>query len=163
MQAPPDFGRQLETYEKLLDMVSNICVSQGKKITRVHLTPPISGKQGGVRTVWQNFGENVIQLQKPLEHFQQFVSTELGTTVSLSAKKELVLYGRFTPANFESLLRSYVKKYCKCAYCGHCDTNVDFSKKIDTITCKYCGKSKTSYAISKTNSKKGKGGKLKFN
>ena len=161
-QFKSSFGEQLGEYDSLLEDVSDVCVMKTQKRTRVNVSPPECEKQGGVRTVWTNFGLIATQLGKPLEHFMSFITSELGTTTSLSASKALVLYGRYFSNNFESLIRSYVKKYCKCDSCGNCDTDLDISTNTDVVTCKYCGMSKSIRAVLKNNSKKGKGGKLKM-
>ena len=156
------FGHQLEEYPKLLEHVCDICVLKTSKKSIIKLTPPECEKQGGARTVWTNFGLIVQELDKPLDHFKSFITSELGTTTSLSAKNALVLYGSYRPNNFESLIRSYVKKYCKCDSCGNHDTDVESAGSTDIVTCKYCGNTKSVYAILKNNSKKGKGGKLRM-
>lgn len=155
------FGYQLSNYEELLSDVTGICVSSVKKKTALLILPPECEKQGGVRTAWTNFGAISDQLDKPLDHFMKFVTSELGTTTSLSATRALILYGKYTSSNFESLIRSYIRKYCKCDSCGNCETDLECGTTEDTITCKYCGKTNTIYAIL-NNSKKGKGGKLKM-
>ena len=156
------FGHQLKEYSDLLDQVSNICVLKTSKKSVIKLSPPECEKQGGARTVWTNFGLIVRQLDKPLDHFKSFITSELGTTTSLNATNALVLYGSYRPNNFESLIRSYVKKYCKCDTCGNHDTDVESAGTTDIVTCRYCGNTKTVYAILKNNSKKGKGGKLRM-
>lgn len=155
-------GHQLDEYDQLFEQIKHICVLQTKKKTRINISPPECEKQGGVRTVWTNFGIIANELGKPIEHFTSFITSELGTTTSLNASKGMVLYGRYFQSNFESLIRSYVRKYCKCDSCGHCDTTLEQSSTTDTVTCKYCGNSKSIYGILKNNSKKGKGGKLKM-
>jgi len=153
------FGSHLKEYSELLNQIKHICVTQTKKKTVIKIAPPECEKQGGARTVWINFGLVSEQLGKPIGHFMNFITSELGTTSSLNASKALVLYGSYTSSNFESLIRSYVKKYCKCTTCGNCETDMESSNNMDTITCKYCGMTSSLEAVKK-NSKKGKGGKL---
>lgn len=153
-------GHHLDDYDTLLRKISGSCVLQTKKKNMIKISPPECEKQGGVRTVWTNFGKIVTQLDKPMDHFKRFISSELGTTTSVTGTQGLVLYGRFVPSNFESLIRSYVRKYCKCDTCGNHDTDIETSGGTDTVTCKYCGMTKSIYGILKNNAKKGKGGKL---
>jgi len=155
-----DFGRTLPPYEVMKEEIIDKCDAT-TKITTLKLDPPQSARQGGARTVWTNFGKNVNQLKKPMEHFRSFVSNELATTTSVSEKGELILFGRFTGANFESIIRSYIKTYCKCNNCGNCATTLMQDTNADVVVCTYCGRN-TMVATTKTGLyKKGKGGKIR--
>jgi translation initiation factor 2 subunit 3 len=156
------FGEGLPQYEKLLEDVKNICVKKSTKKTTIKINPPECHKQGGARTIWTNFQLITEQLEKPIEHFKQFVSSEIGTNTSLTSQNELLLYGSYRPNNFENVVRSYLRKYCKCGGCGNFDVILEVSKNYDTITCKWCGNSKVMNCISNDYSKKGKGGKIKI-
>ena len=155
-----DFGRTLPSYEVMKSEIIDKCDAT-TKITTLKLDPPQSGRQGGARTVWTNFGKNVNQLKKPMEHFRKFVSNELATKTSVSEKGELILFGRFTGSNFESIIRSYIKTYCKCNNCGNCATKLIEDSTTDIIVCSYCGRNTTISTTDKGLYIKGKGGKIK--
>jgi translation initiation factor 2 beta subunit (eIF-2beta)/eIF-5 len=138
-----DFGRQLPNYEELLSQVHDCCIKKTKKRTMIHLVAPIVSKQGGKRTLWENFGTIAQQIGKPIEHLKSFMNCELITTTNMNEKQQLVLYGIFKSSQFESLIRQYVKNYCKCAECGCCDTLLQEDTNADIVLCKYCGRSVT--------------------
>jgi len=156
------FGHQLPSYETLLGDIMTICVEKSKKRNTIKLTPPKCHKQGGARTLWTNFNTIVKQLGHPIEHFKQYATAEIGTTTSLTVKNELLLYGSYRPQNFEYVIRSYLRRYCKCEKCGNYDVELEITKNYDNITCRWCGNSKIINSITKDNSRKGKGGKLKI-
>ena len=155
-----DFGRTLPPYEIMKAEIIDKC-DASTKVTTLKLDPPQSDRQGGARTVWTNFGKNVNQLKKPMEHFRNFVSNELATTTSVSEKGELILFGRFTGSNFESIIRSYIKTYCKCNNCGNCDTKLVEDTNTDIVVCSYCGRNNMIESTKSSLYKKGKGGKIR--
>lgn len=157
----PDFGRTLPGYEELLQEVERHCENDGTKKDHLTLDPPIISKQGGVRTLFENFGLIAKQLDRDKHHLSQYIASELGTKVSIDANEGMVLYGKFMPNHFESLLRTYIKTYCKCHHCGNYSTKLQEDASTDIIICSFCGRNKMVASIEKTKQYR-KGNKVKF-
>lgn len=159
----PDFGRSLPKYEVLYEeIISKHKLVAAAKVTQLTLDPPVCAKRGGARTVWVNFAKIIEQMKRPKEHFRKFVGNELATTTSLTEKDELILYGQFRSENFESIIRSYIKTYCKCNNCGNCATTLQEDANSDTVICSYCGRNQMIASTNQAIPKKGKGGKIKI-
>jgi translation initiation factor 2 subunit 2 len=117
-------------------------------------------RQGGVRTLWENFGKIANQIEKDEKHISDFVSSELGAKVSINANRGMLLYGRFNEGDFQSILRNYVKTYCKCTFCGYMATNLQQDTTFDIIICSYCGRNNSIPSIKKLKQFR-KGNKIK--
>lgn len=165
-----DFGRFLPKYSDLFEPISGYC-TQKAKVTKLNLDPPHCERQGGARTVWTNFGKIVEQLCRPMEHLRRFVSNELAAETSITqhnallgpvmSNNQLVLFGKYTGANFESILRSYIKQYCKCSNCSNFSTLLQQDANTDIVVCSFCGRNNMVSSTSQVIPKKGKGGKIK--
>ena len=165
-----DFGRFLPSYIELFEPISVHC-SQKAMITKLNLDPPHWERQGGARTVWTNFGRIVEQLKRPMEHVRKFVSNELATETSVTqqnpllgpvmSNNQLVLFGKFIGSNFESILRSYIKQYCKCSNCGNFSTMLQQDSNTDIVVCSFCGRNNMISSVNQAILKKGKKGKIK--
>lgn len=161
--AEPDFGRLLPKYESLYEeIISKYKLSAAAKVVQLNLDPPVCAKRGGARTVWVNFGKIIDQMKRPKEHFRTFVGNELATQTSLTEKDEMILYGTFRSENFESIIRSYIKTYCKCNNCGNCATTLQEDSNVDIVICSYCGRNQMIASTNQAIPKKGKGGKIKI-
>ena len=165
-----DFGRFLPQYSELFEPIAVHC-TQKAMVTKLNLDPPHWERQGGARTVWTNFGRIVEQLKRPMEHLRKFVSNELATETSVTqqnpllgpvmSNNQLVLFGKYVGANFESILRSYIKQYCKCSNCGNFSTMLQQDTNTDIVVCSYCGRNNMVSSIKQAIPKKSKGGKIK--
>lgn len=159
----PDFGRSLDKYDVLYeDIISKHKLIAAAKVTQLTLDPPICARRGGARTVWVNFGKIVEQIKRPKEHFRNFVGNELATQTSVTEKDELILYGQIRGEKFESIIRGYIKIYCKCNNCGNCATTLQEDANTDIVICSYCGRNQMITSTNQAIPKKGKGGKIKI-
>lgn len=139
-----DFGKQLPPYNEMLNqIVKDCCLKQTQKVTSLTIIPPSIQRQGGKRTLWKNFGLIANDIGKTIEHFKRFISAELITTADINENTELLLYGNFNEGHFESLIRKYVKEYCKCLECNCYKTTLSEQARFDIITCMYCGRSRS--------------------
>ncbi len=113
------------------------------------IKPPTVAKMGTKKTCWTNFSDYQVSFNRPLDHMQSFVLSELGTTGSLNEENQLIMKARIMSKNVESLLRKYIDEYVRCATCKGIDTNMvkDSASKLHFIQCKKCLASRSVAAI----------------
>lgn len=139
-----DFGSGLLPYTELLDQIADTCcLRKTQKRNSINIVPPEVQRQGGKRTLFKNFGTIAQSVGKTVEHFRRFISCEFATTADINEQNELLLYGIFNEGQFESLIRKYVREYCKCHECNCYITKLDEDARYDIITCLYCGRSRS--------------------
>eukprot|EP01066_Platyproteum_vivax_P011379 Platyproteum_vivax@DN5168_c0_g1_i2.p1 len=88
-------------------------------------------------------------MNRPQDHVFQFFLTEMGTEGSIAGDSQLVLRGRYTAKNIESLLRRYILEYVTCHMCkaAHTDLKKDQSTRLWMISCHSCGASRSVQVI----------------
>jgi translation initiation factor 2 subunit 2 len=108
---------------------------------------PKTGKQGGARTVWDNFGKTAVALNRPVEHMLTFFASELSTDCSIAKEdvnddstSKLVIKGkgRYTNDGLIKICDSYLDHYVQCKVCGDMDTTLSKEQRQYFITCKGC-------------------------
>jgi translation initiation factor 2 subunit 2 len=110
---------------------------------------PILTRGGPRKTIWNNFKQTCDVLQRGVEHFQQFVVAELGSEASLDATSQLIIRGKYTPKQVESLLRNYINSYVACPQCRSSNTVLtkDSVTRLVYIECNDCSCKRSVNAI----------------
>lgn len=135
--------KELNKYRNLLDRLfkmlnkNNIgLVSKDKIIIQ---TPKIA-REGTKKTIFLNFEETCIKLHRESDHVVAYISTELGTTVSIQEGGRLVLRGRFNQKGIENILRNYINEYVLCGSCKSVNTYFKKSEvnKLFFLKCEVC-------------------------
>ncbi len=69
-----------------------------------------------------------------------FVAAELGAETSLDGVQRLILKGRYTPKQAESLLKKYINEYVMCHMCRNPETTLtrDSVTRLYFIQCENC-------------------------
>ncbi len=113
------------------------------------IKPPSLAKIGTKKTCWTNFSDYQVTFNRPIDHMQSFVLSELGTTGSLNEDNQLIMKTRIMTKNVESLLRKYIDQYVRCSTCKGIETNLvkDSASKLHFIQCKTCMASRSVAAI----------------
>eukprot|EP00826_Nyctotherus_ovalis_P035427 TRINITY_DN3043_c0_g1_i4.p1 TRINITY_DN3043_c0_g1~~TRINITY_DN3043_c0_g1_i4.p1 ORF type:complete len:145 (+),score=32.33 TRINITY_DN3043_c0_g1_i4:25-435(+) len=62
----------------------------------------------GRRSAWINFEDTCKTLDRKQEHLLQYISTELNMDSSLNSEKQLIMRGRVTNKQIESVLKKYI-------------------------------------------------------
>ena len=77
--------------------------------------------------------------------FLRYFSAEFGAEASLAGEGQLVVKGRFTGKQVETLLRKYISTYVTCAMCKSPQTKLerDPSTRLHNIKCESCGSFKS--------------------
>jgi translation initiation factor 2 subunit 2 len=113
------------------------------------IKPPSLAKIGTKKTCWTNFSDYQVTFNRPIDHMQSFVLSELGVTGSLNEESQLIMKTRIMTKNVESLLRKYIDEYVRCVTCKGIETNLvkDSASKLHFIQCKKCLASRSVAAI----------------
>eukprot|EP01089_Gocevia_fonbrunei_P009691 TRINITY_DN2206_c0_g1_i2.p1 TRINITY_DN2206_c0_g1~~TRINITY_DN2206_c0_g1_i2.p1 ORF type:complete len:251 (+),score=51.72 TRINITY_DN2206_c0_g1_i2:32-784(+) len=145
------------TYDFLLDRAFQLIGKSGHDTKNIKIPLPQAYSVGTKKTLWANFPSVCKALQrdqhKEVQHLLTYVCIELGTTANLDGSGRLVITGRFTLKQLESLLRSYIAEYVKCKTCGSRDTKLDKDKesRLWFVKCNstVCGSRRTVPALNK--------------
>jgi translation initiation factor 2 subunit 2 len=140
---------ELYTYEALLTRVHEIIakgesgdLSNRKKYT---MKPPEIIRVGSKKVGWVNFGQICALMNRSTDHVMAYFSAEFGAEASMAGEGQLVVKGRFTGKQVETLLRKYISTYVTCAMCKSPNTLLerDASTRLMNIKCSGCGSFKS--------------------
>ena len=89
---------------------------------RFVIPAPIMGRLGGKKTLWMNFTPTCEKIHRPYDRVMSFITKELMISNASIAgyQRYLVMPGRWTSSQVESVLRKYCVYYILCKQCkGH--------------------------------------------
>jgi translation initiation factor 2 subunit 2 len=93
-------------------------------------------------TYWKNVKKILQAINRPPEHFIDFLNKELktGDWISSSKSDGIVMIGKFTTNQIMHVISEYVKKYVVCNICNSTDTIMNKNKDIRSyyIACNKC-------------------------
>lgn len=135
-------------YEDLLDRLFENLNKNGldsEKNERLTIQPPKIGREGTKKTVYLNFTDTCIKLNRDKEHLLLYISTELGAFASIQNGGGLVLKGRYQPKGMENILRNYINEYVLCGSCGSAKTFLkkDSVTRLSFLLCQRCNASRS--------------------
>lgn len=129
-------------------------LNEKNRLTKQHelkLPKPKLSKQGGAKTVWENFGLVAEKLNRPIDHMHKFFTVELATdcnvakeithdNVAIDSTSKLIITGkgRYTPDGIVKILQSYVDTYVQCRVCAEMNTTLTKEQRQLFITCDKC-------------------------
>ncbi|KAL2922665.1 Eukaryotic translation initiation factor 2 subunit beta [Bienertia sinuspersici] len=123
---PWEFSNRYYTYDELLGRVFNVLRENNPALVgdrrRTILRPPQVLCEGTKKMKFANFADLCKMMHRQPEHVMGFVLAEMGTTGSLDGQQRLVVTGRFSPKNFEGILRCYANEYVICSGCKSSNT-----------------------------------------
>jgi len=138
-----DFNKHLDNLYGLLAEKTRLTKQQDLKIPKPKLS-----KQGGARTIWENFGQTTVKLNRPIDHMQKFFAQELSTDCNVAkdtndaedttSKLVITGKGRYTTDGIVKVLQSYVDTYVQCRVCGEMNTTLTKEQRQLFITCVGC-------------------------
>jgi len=140
---------ELYTYENLLTRLHEIIaggaagdLSNRKKYT---MKPPEIIRVGSKKVGWVNFGQICQLMNRSTDHVMAYFSAEFGAEASMAGEGQLVVKGRFTGKQVETLLRKYISTYVTCAMCKSPQTVLerDASTRLMNLNCSACGSFKS--------------------
>lgn len=121
----------------------NPTVNESKKKTALAL--PVMNRVGPKKCMWVNFVTICRQLQRSPDHLMSFLLVEFSTTGSLDGQQRLVIRGKFTQQNVESLLKKYIVEYITCHMCKSAATTLtrDPITRLYFVHCSLCDSSRS--------------------
>ena len=133
---------KLYSYQFLLDRIYNDFSSSksASKTKKLVLPPPEVSICGPRKILFVNFLEIAKSLNRPIEHFQSFLTAELSCDCGLDGESRLVIQSKFTAKELEKVTRNYVMKYIICKDCRSIDTEIVKEKETRMVflKCKNC-------------------------
>ncbi len=75
------------------------------------IPPPQCMREGNRKTVFANIAEICRRMKRSEEHLTSYLFAELGTIGSVDGSRRLVIKGRWTPAQLETVLRKYISTF----------------------------------------------------
>ncbi len=135
----------LPNYNCMLDAIETNMV-ESKPIS-IKLPPP-TVQRLPKKTAWLNIPDilTTLKIYTPVHedavcidtHFQTYLINELSTTLTVKKDGQYILSGRFTEANFRTILKKYIQKYHRCSQCGSCNTSLIRRERVSMIVCSEC-------------------------
>ncbi|EGX88032.1 eukaryotic translation initiation factor 2 beta subunit [Cordyceps militaris CM01] len=112
------------------------------------IPPPQCMREGNRKTVFANIAEICRRMKRSEEHLTSYLFAELGTIGSVDGSRRLVIKGRWTPAQLETVLRKYIIEYVTCKTCKSPDTELNKAEnRLYFVTCNNCGSRRSVTAI----------------
>ncbi len=131
-----------DTYDSLLSRIYQImgATHSASELSLKRLRRPKMAAIGTKRVGWVNFGETAETLNRTQEHLSSFIEAEFGTTISIDSKNCLIIKGRFSAEQIESVLKKYVEQYIKCKTCRSMETTLDkdLASRLPYLKCTVC-------------------------
>lgn len=139
------------SYRFLLSRISKIIRTKNPELVgekkKINMVLPQVNREGSKKSSFSNIFEVCQRLNRTVEHFIQFLLSELGTTGSLDSQNALIIRGRFQQKQIEAVLKRYVQDYVQCRTCKSAETNLTKENRLYFLRCNLCGSSRTVSAI----------------
>ncbi|KAL8156863.1 eukaryotic translation initiation factor 2 subunit beta-like [Apium graveolens] len=137
------FGQETEeadyTYEELLARIHNHGGEKHKFVMKVAQVVV-----GPKKSVLVNFTDYCSTMHRQPDHVMAFLLNELGAkSGSIDGNQRLVAQGKYTPKNFEVVLRKYVTEYVVCTGCKGSNTNLVKENRVLFVRCEDCGSNRS--------------------
>jgi translation initiation factor 2 subunit 2 len=135
---------QEEIDDNFNDMLDDVYVELDiltSNTTKLVIPNPIIEKST-TNTYWKNVKKILQLIDRPAEHFIEFLNKELKTGEWISSSKSdgIVLIGKFTTNKIMHVISNYIKKYVVCIICNSTDTILDKNKDLRSyfVSCNKC-------------------------
>jgi translation initiation factor 2 subunit 2 len=125
-------------YEEMLDRLYSALPEKTKRQERFEMPKAESLIQGN-KTIVKNFSAILKIINRNEKHLFKFLAKETATAASVDDSGRLILTGKFSQEQVNSLLQSYIKQFVLCPECKRPDTNVIEKQGIKMLKCEACG------------------------
>lgn len=127
-------------FESKLDIVYQLIDDQ---INQKLVIPKPDIEVTSTNTFWHNVKSFLKIINRPPDHFINFLSSELGVNVNKktnSLSKGLIIMGKHRQNKFISLVNKYIKYYVQCKFCHSSDTTIKKNNDIRKyeLNCNQC-------------------------
>jgi translation initiation factor 2 subunit 2 len=127
-------------YDMLTDVYSEL-ESLSSSNTKLIIPDPII-KQNTTNTCWENVKKILQAINRPPDHFIDFLNKQLNTGEWITASKSdgILLIGKFKVNQIKNVISEYIKQYVICNICKSTDTILDKNKDLRSyfVSCNKC-------------------------
>jgi translation initiation factor 2 subunit 2 len=133
-------------YDMLSDVYSELD-NLNSNTSKLIIPDPIV-KQNTTNTCWENVKKILQAINRPPEHFIDFLNKELktGDWISSSKSDGILLIGKFKTSQIKNVIAEYIKQYVICNICKSTDTIIDKNKELRSYYLE-CNKCKSHYVL----------------
>ncbi len=136
--------------ENFYDMLNDVYCdleSISSANTKLIIPDPIM-KQNTTNTYWENVKKILQVINRPPDHFIDFLNKKLKTGEWISSSKSdgIVMIGKFKPIQIKQVISDYVKEYVICNICKSTNTILEKNKDL-RVYYLHCSKCKSQYTI----------------
>lgn len=134
----------LYTYKELLDRIYSLLnennpglVEKNTENKKFVLCVPVV-KINNRKTCIANFERICYMIKRSTEHLKESILNEFGCIGSINGANQLILKGRFSQNQIESILKCYIKEYVLCHTCNSHETILTKDKRLIIMKCNLC-------------------------
>jgi len=133
-------------YNMLNDVYSDLD-SLSSTNSKLIIPDPII-KQNTTNTCWENVKKTLQAINRPPDHFIEFLNKELKTGEWISSSKSdgILMIGKIKSAQIKYVISEYIKQYVICNVCKSTDTIMDKNKDLRVYYLE-CNKCKSQYTL----------------
>jgi translation initiation factor 2 subunit 2 len=135
---------QMDLEMKFNTMLNEVYTQIDEKLgqaTKLVIPTPIIEKST-TNTYWKNVKKILITINRPPEHFIEYLNKQLNTGEWLSQSKSdgIVLIGKYNITQLTEVVRNYVNDYVICNICKSTNTELERNKdlRLYMVSCKKC-------------------------
>lgn len=113
----------------------NVAINTAKN-EKIRIDNPIIERDGGAHVIWSNYQSVCRAINRPIDHFINFMKTE--TLMDMTIRETgLRVRGRINSSQIGRIIQKYMIQYVKCKYCG--SRNTEFTDhRMNFIKCNDC-------------------------
>jgi len=101
--------------------------------------PPLNVERlGKHKIIWTNFGRICEKLDRDVDHIKAFFISEIRTDITVNIQNQMILRGRFGPADLTKVLTNYVKRLVICQSCKGSHTELQKERGLLRLSCLDC-------------------------
>lgn len=124
------------------NMLDNIYDQLGEATSKKLVLPNPVIETSTTNTYWKNIKKILQTINRPPDHFVDYMNKEIGNVNWMSSSKSdgLVMIGKYKKQKISNLLCNYMNQYVICNICSSSDTTISKNKNIKgyRLYCKKC-------------------------
>jgi translation initiation factor 2 subunit 2 len=139
-----------QLYASLLDRMFTELDKKQNAAKKISIPTPKT-KIEAKKTYLANFKQISDAVERPMEHIQSFIMSELICETSIDNNQCLIMRAQFRPLQIERVIKSYINTYVRCAECNRFRTELkrDEVTRLLMMECKDCRSCKSVSTIQK--------------
>ena len=92
----------------------------------------------GMRTIFHNFKDLCVALNRDPHHVLKFLSKEMATSATVDENRA-IFQGKFFQNTIDRLIKRYTDEFVTCPICKRPDTKIVKEKRLYFLVCEACG------------------------